>query len=93
MQECSKMTVESCRKLLGSSGDSMSDGQIERLRDQLFTVANVFFDHMQGREKEEIFMVSYVQNATQEELDQLAMEEAAIDDWDDFEGWDGSTIH
>jgi hypothetical protein len=44
-----KLTVDQCRKLLGDAANGKTDEQIERLRDELSTVANQMYDHLQAK--------------------------------------------
>jgi hypothetical protein len=40
----SKVSIEECRKLLGSAAESMTDTQVEAERDQMVALAHILFD-------------------------------------------------
>jgi hypothetical protein len=44
-----KVSIEECRRILGSSADGKTDAQIEVLRDELTVIANQMFDHLQSK--------------------------------------------
>lgn len=39
-----KVSIEECRKLLGSAAESMTDAQVESERDQMVALAHIVFD-------------------------------------------------
>jgi hypothetical protein len=41
-----KVSVDECRAILGASADTMTDAEIERMRDELERTADVLFDQM-----------------------------------------------
>lgn len=45
------LTITTCRKLLGTSGDGLSDEEIERKRDQYYAVAYMLFDLWRNTQK------------------------------------------
>jgi hypothetical protein len=41
-----RVGVDECRAILGESADTMTDGEIETMRDELERTADVLFDQM-----------------------------------------------
>jgi hypothetical protein len=75
MQPGEKLSIETCRKLLGSSGATMTDDQIEHLRDQIYVLANSFFDDIAERDKAEVRWHSWMLKATPEDALKLTRNE------------------
>lgn len=75
-QTDNRLTVEACRKLLGRSGEGLTDEQIERLRDGLLRVATIFFDDIADRSADELLWNSVLWSATDEEWAEFEREDA-----------------
>jgi hypothetical protein len=76
-----KIGLDQCRTLLGEIGQSLTDEQIQSLRDQLYNLANALYDRVQREDADYARWAAFMHHASEDDLEQLFAEQDQIDQW------------